>query len=68
MTKQSFGKEAWVEMFRTIGLDDAAMLRWHTEFEKQWPEAHDGFLTWLGLPAEDIAQIRQRSRATSAQP
>ena len=33
-----FGKDAWVEMFRAVGLDEATMGRWHHEFEARWPE------------------------------
>jgi hypothetical protein len=61
-TKQTFGKDAWVEMFRTVGLDEATMGRWHHEFETRWPDQHKSFLTWLGLPEADIARIRGASR------
>ncbi len=40
MNTAVFGKDAFVEMFRAIGLDDATMKRWHVEFESRWPEAH----------------------------
>jgi hypothetical protein len=53
--------EAWVAMFREIGLDEPAMKRWHDIFETRHPEAHQGFLEWLGLPEEDIQSIRQTS-------
>lgn len=52
--------EEWVKRFRAIGLDDAAMQKWHTLFEKENPEGHQSFLEWLGLPAEKIAAIRRR--------
>ena len=52
--------EEWVERFRAIGLDDAAMKRWHELFEEENPEGHQSFLEWLGLPAERIARIRGR--------
>ncbi len=63
MTSQSFGKDAWVEMFRAVGLDDAKMGRWHHEFEARWPDAHESFLAWLGLPQREIARIRGASRS-----
>jgi len=50
--------EEWVNRFRTIGLDDAAMLRWHKLFEKENPEGHQSFLEWLGLTSDKIAEIR----------
>lgn len=53
----------WVEMFRTIGLTEQQMHHWHEEFERRHPEAHQGFLEWLGLPEERIAAIRGSSKA-----
>lgn len=32
--------EAWVAMFREIGLDDEKMNRWHHLFESRHPESH----------------------------
>lgn len=52
--------DEWVERFRAIGLDEAAMLNWHRLFERENPEGHQSFLEWLGLPGERIAEIRQR--------
>jgi hypothetical protein len=52
--------DEWVRRFRAIGLDDAAMEKWHKLFEKENPEGHQSFLEWLGLPADKIAEIRQR--------
>ena len=62
MTKHAFGKDAWVEMFRAIGLDEATMGRWHHEFETRWPDAHERFLAWLGVTDADIARIRTSAR------
>ncbi len=59
-------KEAWSAMFRAIGLDDAAMHRWHAEFERSMPQAHAAFLRSLGLGHRDVARIRRRCR--SAEP
>jgi MerR family transcriptional regulator, thiopeptide resistance regulator len=56
-------KETWVEMLRTAGLDEAGMRRWHREFERVAPEAHDGFLSSLGIAPSEIAAIRAWSRA-----
>ncbi len=57
-----FGKEAWVEMFRAVGLDEGTMGRWHHEFESRWPEAHESFLAWLDVPKAEIARIRAVAR------
>lgn len=52
-------KEEWVNRFRAIGLDEAAMRKWHELFEKENPQGHKSFLEWLGLPAGKITEIRQ---------
>lgn len=54
--------EEWVAMFREIGLDEAKMKKWHRVFESRHPDAHEGFLQWLGLPAAETARIRSESR------
>ena len=46
------------QMFRDIGLDEAAMHQWHALFEQRHPEQHQQFLEWLGLSAPQIQQIR----------
>ena len=55
-------KEEWVALFRQIGLTDSDMDNWHRAFEKCHPDGHAGFLAWLGLSAEEIADIRTRYR------
>jgi hypothetical protein len=62
MTKPGFDKERWVELFEEIGLDQATMQRWHGAFETRYPAAHQSFLEWLAVPAEDIERIREASR------
>ncbi|MBF0311299.1 MAG: hypothetical protein HQL56_17415 [Magnetococcales bacterium] len=57
----SFGKEEWITLFRDIGLSEADMARWHTLFEERHGTAHESFLNWLGLQAEEIHRIRQQS-------
>ena len=58
--KQNVTVEEWVNRFRAVGLDDAAMQKWHRLFEEENPEGHQSFLEWLGLPAEKIADVRQK--------
>jgi hypothetical protein len=53
--------DQWVEMFRAIGLDEARMHQWHEEFERRHPEAHQGFLEWLAVPADEVGRIRRDS-------
>ncbi len=61
MNETNVTVDQWVDMFRTIGLDDQQMQAWHTEFERRHPQAHEGFLRWLGLPADRIGDIRGRA-------
>jgi hypothetical protein len=58
--KKQVTVEEWVQRFRAIGLDDAAMEKWHRLFEEENPDGHQSFLEWLGLPADRIAQIRSK--------
>jgi len=53
--------EEWVARFKAIGLDQAAMEQWHRLFERENPAGHQGFLEWLGLPADRISDIRAKS-------
>ena len=50
------------QLFREIGLDEAAMQKWHALFEQRHPDSHKSFLEWLGLYAAQIEKIRARSR------
>jgi len=58
MINASISKEQWVEMFKDIGFDEKTMHKWHQLFEQRHPQAHAFFLQWLGIPAEEIDQIR----------
>jgi DNA-binding transcriptional MerR regulator len=51
----------WVKMLRAAGMDDRAMGRWHTEFERRAPDAHQEFLVSLGIPESEIQRIRKSS-------
>lgn len=53
--------EEWVARFKAIGLDQAAMEKWHKLFEQENPAGHQSFLEWLGLPADRISEIRAKS-------
>ncbi len=55
-------KDAWVSLMRNAGLSDADMHRWHAEFELTSPEVHGQFLASLGLPENEISEIRNWSR------
>jgi MerR family transcriptional regulator, thiopeptide resistance regulator len=58
-------KDRWVAILRAAGLDDAAMHRWHVEFERIAPKGHQDFLESLGLQAAEVARIRQWSTGRS---
>lgn len=53
--------EEWVDRFKAISLDQAAMEKWHRLFEQENPAGHKSFLEWLGLPADRISEIRTKS-------
>ena len=57
-------KQAWIEMLRAAGMDEAAMRRWHTEFERRAPEAHHKFLLALGISDDEALFIRKQSVET----
>jgi hypothetical protein len=58
MSNEVMNKEQWVLLFREIGLDEATMTRWHTEFEARYPDGHQSFLEWLQIPQDEIGRIR----------
>ena len=59
-------KARWVQLLAACGLDAADRARWHAEFEKLSPEAHQDFLESLGIPADEVAAIRRWSGDTPA--
>ena len=61
--QNAINKHQWVALFEALGLDPAAMMRWHTLFESRHPDGHQAFLEWLGLPPEEIAAVRRRAQA-----
>ncbi len=59
---RSLDKQGWVAILRATGLSDQDMRRWHVEFERLSPAAHQDFLESLGLGRQEIARIRDGSR------
>jgi DNA-binding transcriptional MerR regulator len=53
--------DLWVEMLEAAGMDQESRKRWHTEFERRAPDAHNEFLLTLGLPKEEVKRIRRWS-------
>jgi DNA-binding transcriptional MerR regulator len=58
--------QLWVEMLEAAGMDEAAMKRWHMEFERRAPDGHQEFLRSLGIPASEVVRIRSWSRGELA--
>ncbi len=58
MNEQAMNKDKWIELFKTVGLDDEAMASWHRQFEIKYPEGHQSFLEWLRIPDDDVKSIR----------
>lgn len=58
MSNAVMDKAKWVRLFREIGLDDETMQVWHQKFEANYPNGHQSFLEWLGIPDAEITQIR----------
>lgn len=50
-------KDNWVAMFQEVGMDEKAMMKWHSIFETRHPEGHKDFLEWLGISEEEISKI-----------
>ncbi len=65
MPSSNVSVEQWTSMFADIGLTEADMHRWHELFERRHPEGHQGFLEWLRLPVDRIADIRRKSAEAS---
>nr|WP_275983157.1 MerR family transcriptional regulator [Propionivibrio soli] len=59
-------KERWVKILSAAGLDEDGMQKWHAEFERSAPEAHQDFLESLGIEAREITLIREYSRAAGS--
>lgn len=58
-------RESWVALLEAAGMDAADRGRWHAEFEKLAPEAHQDFLESIGIEAAEIRRIRRASAATA---
>lgn len=58
---RSLTKDQWVALLASTGMTEEGMYKWHAEFEKNFPEAHQDFLESLGIPEEEITMIRKYS-------
>ena len=60
-------KEHWISLLKATGLDENDMKKWHIEFEKMSPEAHQDFLESLGIQEHEIKSIRKLSSSSDWQ-
>ena len=60
---RTLNREQWIACLEKAGLDESGRKRWHAEFERSSPEAHQAFLESLGIGADEIRAIRRLSRA-----
>lgn len=60
-SRTALSRGDWTRMFRALGLSDQQMRQWHHMFELSAPLAHGRFLSFLGLKAEEIEQVRRWS-------
>ena len=47
--------------FKAIGLDQAAMEKWHRLFEQENPAGHESFQEWLGIYVQEARMIQRMS-------
>lgn len=59
---RSLDKKRWIAILSASGMSEEDMQRWHVEFERLSPQAHQDFLESLGIEDEEIDRIRQESR------
>ena len=55
-------KKRWVSLLAATGMNEQDMRRWHVEFERMAPEAHQDFLESLGIQKKEIRGIRKGAR------
>lgn len=55
-------RELWLSLQKASGLDETALKRWHTEFERRAPTAHHEFLLGMGLGEKEAIQVRMLTR------
>jgi hypothetical protein len=62
MKTSTVTKDQFVAVLNAAGITDARKQKLHAAFEQQHPEAHQSFLEYLGVSADQIAKIRAGSR------
>lgn len=59
-------KDQFVAVLRAAGMTDEDMRRFHVQFERMEPDAHQEFLESLGIAPDEVSQIRERARNAPA--
>ena len=65
---QAMDKATWVALLQASGFTEADMDHWHETFERTAPDRHQRFLAFLGIPSEEIREIRSGRSAPSGHP
>lgn len=65
---RALDKERWVAILEATGLSQQDMRRWHVEFERMSPEAHQDFLEALGIEPAEIECIREWAARPACEP
>ena len=55
-------KQLWLSLLEACHFDEAALKRWHIEFERRAPDAHHQFLLGLGLCEKEALQVRMLTK------
>jgi len=58
----SMDKKRWTRLLKESGFSEHDMQAWHRTFERSAPKKHQDFLTFLGIPEDEIKQIRAWSK------
>jgi len=55
----TINKETFVQILKSVGLNEEQMKNFHREVEKQDPAFHELFLRMLAIPEGEITKIRK---------
>lgn len=61
-------KKTFISILKSAGLKDETFSQLHIQFEKNSPEAHQFFLEFIGIPEDEIKQIRMYSKKDEKNP
>lgn len=61
----AINKDQFVAVLEAAGINAPQREKLHREFERRHPAAHERFLAWLGIAADESARIRDHARAAN---